>query len=260
MDPSSNATSQPTVQVQSPAVSFGTPPQGVVEASSSAHVSSLQPLSAPAIEPRSLAPSILSNPALTIVSSTPPTVSISLLLVSGRRRTLDFEPKVTIGELKEVVWSTWPSGMSFLLGLLSSGLGVRVANRCGSFHVQIGQTSYPLAHLSFASSTLGAFSPTTRLLPVSLSVTHCSLRWIDAPDHSTALNLPLPPETTVVHVSVRSFAPTSGDEDLKKKRGKRSTRRTRASGTDASAPAGAAGAGGETTTDASRGCCGCIIC
>ena len=31
------------------------------------------------------------------------------------------------------------------------------------------------------------------------------------------MNLPPPPESTVVHVSVRSFAPTSNDEDMKKK-------------------------------------------
>lgn len=37
-------------------------------------------------------------------------VSITLLLVSGRRRTHEFDPKMTIGELKEMVWSNWPSG------------------------------------------------------------------------------------------------------------------------------------------------------
>ncbi|KAG8968785.1 hypothetical protein FRC03_005965 [Tulasnella sp. 419] len=43
-------------------------------------------------------------------SVTPPTkVPITLLLVSGRRRTVDFEPDTTIAKLKEQAWNTWPA-------------------------------------------------------------------------------------------------------------------------------------------------------
>lgn len=78
---------------------------------------------------------------------------------------------------------------------------------------------------------------------------------------STALNLPEPPESTVVHVSVRSFAPTSSDEDMKKKPKKRGTRRGRSTGTDAGTGGVDVRDGGDAEDEASGGCCGgCVIC
>jgi hypothetical protein len=43
------------------------------------------------------------------VPQTPQTV-LTFLLVSGRRRTMSFEPETTVGRVKELVWNTWPSG------------------------------------------------------------------------------------------------------------------------------------------------------
>lgn len=37
-------------------------------------------------------------------------VSLTFLLVSGRRRTMSFEPETTIGRVKELVWNAWPNG------------------------------------------------------------------------------------------------------------------------------------------------------
>lgn len=145
-------------------------------------------------------------------------VSITLLLVSGRRRTQDFDPKITIGELKEMVWSNWPSDWS---------------------------DEQPPS---------GAF---LRILYLGRILT----------DETTlsSLNLAAPPESTVVHVSVRSFAPPSDDDDaLKKKQKKRSTRRGRREGSGTDTGSGAElgeGAGNaRADRDEGAGCCGCVIC
>ncbi|KAF9039463.1 hypothetical protein BDZ89DRAFT_382853 [Hymenopellis radicata] len=42
-----------------------------------------------------------------------PQISLTFLLVSGRRRTMNFDPTYTVGRVKELVWNTWPGG-SFL--------------------------------------------------------------------------------------------------------------------------------------------------
>ncbi|KAI0337656.1 hypothetical protein BDW22DRAFT_1433188 [Trametopsis cervina] len=44
-------------------------------------------------------------------TSIPQTVQVSLtfLLVSGRRRNMTFEPETTVGRVKELVWNAWPS-------------------------------------------------------------------------------------------------------------------------------------------------------
>jgi len=41
-------------------------------------------------------------------------VFVTFLLVSGKRRTMSFEPETTIGRVKELVWNAWPSGMCSL--------------------------------------------------------------------------------------------------------------------------------------------------
>ncbi|EDR06633.1 uncharacterized protein LACBIDRAFT_294595 [Laccaria bicolor S238N-H82] len=42
-----------------------------------------------------------------LVPQTPQTF-ITFLLISGRRRTMSFEPETTIGRVKELVWNGWP--------------------------------------------------------------------------------------------------------------------------------------------------------
>ncbi|OCH88548.1 hypothetical protein OBBRIDRAFT_703369, partial [Obba rivulosa] len=39
-----------------------------------------------------------------------PQVALTFLLVSGRRRTMSFEPETTVGRVKELVWNAWPNG------------------------------------------------------------------------------------------------------------------------------------------------------
>ncbi|KAF9487881.1 hypothetical protein BDN71DRAFT_1342741, partial [Pleurotus eryngii] len=38
-----------------------------------------------------------------------PQTYLTFLLVSGRRRTMSFDPETTIGRVKELVWNAWPS-------------------------------------------------------------------------------------------------------------------------------------------------------
>jgi hypothetical protein len=35
---------------------------------------------------------------------------VQFLLVSGRRRSMAFDPETTVGRVKELVWNTWPIG------------------------------------------------------------------------------------------------------------------------------------------------------
>ncbi|KIK77895.1 hypothetical protein PAXRUDRAFT_834818 [Paxillus rubicundulus Ve08.2h10] len=44
-------------------------------------------------------------------------VSLTFLLVSGRRKTQSFDPQTTVGRAKELVWNAWPArdaGLSIL--------------------------------------------------------------------------------------------------------------------------------------------------
>lgn len=140
-----------------------------------------------------------------------PKVSITLLLVSGRRRTAEFEKQTTVGELKEIVWSTWPGEWSDELPPSASFLRILYLGRI-------------LTDETVLSS----------------------------------LNLAEPPDATVMHVSVRSFAPTS-NEDLKKPKKRGSRRGRSSSGADGAAATGPRGEDDED--DGAGGCCsGCVIC
>ena len=48
-------------------------------------------------------------PLLLQVPQVPQTL-VQFLLVSGRRRTMGFEPETTVGRVKELVWNSWPNG------------------------------------------------------------------------------------------------------------------------------------------------------
>ncbi|KAF8908600.1 ubiquitin-related domain-containing protein [Gymnopilus junonius] len=38
-----------------------------------------------------------------------PQTYLTFLLISGKRRTMSFEPETAIGRVKELVWNAWPS-------------------------------------------------------------------------------------------------------------------------------------------------------
>ena len=41
-----------------------------------------------------------------------PQTLVQFLLVSGRRRSMAFDPETTVGRVKELLWNTWPNGTS----------------------------------------------------------------------------------------------------------------------------------------------------
>lgn len=54
-------------------------------------------------------PSIQPQPVSQTVPQTPQTY-LTFLLISGRRRTMSFEPESPIGRVKELAWNSWPAG------------------------------------------------------------------------------------------------------------------------------------------------------
>lgn len=67
----------------------------------------------PIPEPDSNTPAPPVSPPTTMPVTIPPEVpktQLTFLLVSGKRRTMSFDPDTTIGRVKELVWNAWPSG------------------------------------------------------------------------------------------------------------------------------------------------------
>ena len=50
-----------------------------------------------------------------------PMVSLTILVLSGDRKKFTFHPDTTAGRVKEVIWSTWDTGMSLMLPQYSVG-------------------------------------------------------------------------------------------------------------------------------------------
>ncbi|KAI0690653.1 ubiquitin-related domain-containing protein [Cerioporus squamosus] len=130
-----------------------------------------------------------------------PQVSLTFLLVSGRRRTMSFEPETTVGRVKELVWNAWPNEWQDERPPAPSYLRILYLGK-------ILQDEDSLDKLSFPTQ-----------LPSSA------------------------PSSTIVHLSIRAYAPPSEDVPKKKRR--------------STAVTGA----GEGADEESAGCCSsCIIC
>lgn len=68
-----------------------------------------------------------------------PQAVLTFLLVSGRRRTMAFDPETTIGRMKELVWNAWPNGESsaffpLILCFASSAHASVLSLSCMSIH------------------------------------------------------------------------------------------------------------------------------
>ena len=78
-----------------------------------------------------------------------PQVSLTFLLVTGKRRTMSFEPETTVGRAKELVWNAWPNG-ALLLDVCCFCLTISPTPRCYPAHAatisQNGKTSDHLHH------------------------------------------------------------------------------------------------------------------
>ncbi|KAI0311642.1 ubiquitin-related domain-containing protein [Amylostereum chailletii] len=140
-----------------------------------------------------------------------PQSSVTFLLVSGRRRTMLFEPETTVGRVKELLWNTWPNDW---------------------------QDERPPAPSYFRLLHLG------KVLQDEDTLTR--LNFVSHVPTSPSAPAPRPVPTTIVHLSIRSYAPPL-DDPLKKK--KRSWGR--------SASTSSAGANAEPDVD---GCMCCVVC
>lgn len=74
-----------------------------------------------------------------------PQVSLTFLLVSGRRRTMSFDPAITIGRVKELVWNAWPADWQDESPQAPSHLRILYLGK-------ILQDEDTLTHLSFQTS------------------------------------------------------------------------------------------------------------
>ncbi|KAJ7089171.1 ubiquitin-related domain-containing protein [Mycena belliarum] len=159
------------------------------------------------------------------VPQTPQTV-LTFLLVDGRRRTMPFDPDTTVARVKELVWSGWPSDAEWQDDRPPAPSYLRIL-----YLGKILQDDDTLAKLNFPSHIPP--SPTS-----------------SPPASTPADHPPLPP--TIVHLSIRAYAPPP-DDALKKKK---STRRRGATG---EAPDAAGGGPEAGAAEESGGCC-CVIC
>lgn len=62
--------------------------------------------------PNSSHPQLEDTPEAEAESSIPhtPQIALTFLLISGRRRSMTFDPTHNVGRVKELVWNTWPGG------------------------------------------------------------------------------------------------------------------------------------------------------
>jgi len=149
-----------------------------------------------------------------------PQTSITFLLVSGRRRTMSFEPDTTVGRVKELVWNAWPSEWQDERPPAPSYLRILYLGK-------LLQDDDTLTKLSFPSYTPPASSQSTSTTP------------------------PLP--STIVHLSIRPYALPSDDDALKKK-----GRRRTILGRGGAGPGD--GEDGEVGAESAGCCGGCVIC
>ncbi|EMD30990.1 hypothetical protein CERSUDRAFT_100789 [Gelatoporia subvermispora B] len=161
-----------------------------------------------------------------------PQVALTFLLVSGRRRTMSFEPETTVGRVKELVWNAWPNDWQDERPPAPSYLRILYLGK-------ILQDDDTLQQLNFPVHAPVLASPTPPLPAASIPATpvaSTSVSLVPADAHTAA------PAPTIVHLSIRAYAPPA--EDAPKKRRLR-----------ASSAVGAA----STEDGEGAGCCGCVV-
>ncbi|KAL5498635.1 hypothetical protein ACEPAH_1990 [Sanghuangporus vaninii] len=156
-----------------------------------------------------------------------PQVALTFLLVSGARRTMTFDPETTVGRVKELVWNGWPNDWQEEKPPAPNFLRILY-----------------LGKILQDEDTLSSLSIPTLPSPVSSPTTPTSRRFSSLP-------------ATIVHLSIRPYAPPAEDEALIKKNLRAARRALSRSGSTMQPPV----PGGATNDEArSGGCCGCVIC
>ncbi|KAG7448390.1 uncharacterized protein BT62DRAFT_992484 [Guyanagaster necrorhizus] len=126
-----------------------------------------------------------------------PNISLTFLLLSGKRRTVSFNPEVTVRRVKELMWNAWPHDWSPESPRPPAPSYLRI------LHLgKIWQDDDVLQVLSFY---LAEPSWTAHNLPINTP-----------PTSATDPNIPKPPPT-IVHLSIRPYtAEDAADEALRK--------------------------------------------
>ncbi|KAJ7101597.1 hypothetical protein C8R43DRAFT_1141216 [Mycena crocata] len=172
-----------------------------------------------------------------------PQTAITFLLVSGRRRTMLFDPETTVGRVKELVWNAWPSGAcaasipTFLIEATQTWSG-RASGRPAPSYLRI----LYLGKILQDEDTLTI--PRTRLPLLHPAVPNAPSDPATTP----------PPQPTIVHLSIRAYAPPPDDPAKPKKSRRRRTATGASEGDESAAPAGGPNGGEEE-----GGCC-CVVC
>ncbi|KAF9446024.1 hypothetical protein P691DRAFT_674456 [Macrolepiota fuliginosa MF-IS2] len=122
-----------------------------------------------------------------------PQAFLTFLLVSGKRRTMPFEPETTIGRVKELIWNAWPNDWQSERPPAPSYLRVLYLGKM----LQDDETL-----TSALANTLSSFQP---LL-------------ICAAELKIPPSLPNSPQPTIVHLSIRPYGMAGEDGTIKKKR------------------------------------------
>ncbi|KAJ6516466.1 hypothetical protein C8R45DRAFT_245606 [Mycena sanguinolenta] len=162
-------------------------------------------------------------PLETPVPEPTPQTSLTFLLVDGRRRTMAFDPTTTVGRVKELVWNAWPSDAEWQADRPPAPSYLRIL-----YLGKILQDEDTLAKLAFP--------------------THIPSPPPSEPSPETA---PPPAPSTIVHLSIRAYAPPPDDAPKKKK-----SMRRRATG----ASEGEGGAAPPAVDEDEGGGCCCIVC
>lgn len=163
------------------------------------------------------------SPIVDAIPQTPQTY-ITFLTISGNRRTMNFDPSVTIGRVKDLVWNAWPAewpvderppAPSYLRLLY---LGKMLQDDETLSNLKLPTFTPPSPAAAATSSSAGPPSETTTTTPTSTS--------------------------TIMHISVRPFAGSFIENASVRKKLRR----------------GSSGGGSVDGQDAQAGCCGCVIC
>lgn len=104
-----------------------------------------------------------------------PQTSLTFLLISGRRKTMTFEPDMAVGRVKELVWNAWPAGMFVAPVLPNQSRSARWTAYRATFSLkyivlQNGKTNALPHHLTSVFSTWVKFCKTRILYAVRVPV------------------------------------------------------------------------------------------
>lgn len=111
-----------------------------------------------------------------------PQAVLTFLLVSGRRRTMAFDPETTIGRMKELVWNAWPNEWQDERPPAPSYFRVLYLGKILQDDDTLAKWSFPLSHPQSSASAA-------------------------------------PQNPTIVHLSIRAHAPAMEDTPKKRRGG-----------------------------------------